>query len=89
MPRSACLELGSGLGLPALLLTEVKRQLRHAQRSRESAEVILTDYEDLLLENLVDSIRGQFEEEEVEEEEEKEEGGGGGGGGGWWRLTPA
>jgi Lysine methyltransferase len=60
-----CLELGAGVGLPSLLLAAMKRQIENPPNSE--ADLILTDYEDLLLHNLKDSITSQFESETAEE----------------------
>ena len=55
--KKTCLELGSGVGLPSLLLTALK-----VKDPQDSGSVILTDYEQLLLENLKSSVTTQFEE---------------------------
>lgn len=55
--RKTCLELGSGVGLPSLLLIALKLRDLDGLGS-----VILTDYEELLLENLYSSLTSQFEE---------------------------
>ena len=55
------LELGCGIGLPSLLLAEIRRQ--QLASSPESSHIVLTDYESLLLENLEECILSQFEEE--------------------------
>lgn len=50
-------ELGSGVGLPALLLAQLNARLQHMHPQQH---VVLTDYNPKLLQNLDCAVRGQF-----------------------------
>ena len=60
------LELGSGLGIPSLLLIILKQRYQIKNSQRSLGDVILTDFDDEILFNLTKTIQQQFTNEIIE-----------------------
>lgn len=65
---NAVLELGAGVGLPSLLLGHLRTGSSRFAGSAQLQHVILTDNDAVLLSNLKDSVRKQFETRETAQE---------------------
>lgn len=57
---NTCLELGTGVGLPSLLLATLKQHKLGSIPSHDDVDIYMTDYESILLDNLHEALLSQF-----------------------------